>query len=1471
MSKLSKGIISWSLVMFMVLSMVLPASASDVMFDRFQNKAASDNYGLSYSDSDDGLYLAWREAPAIESYLQAFETYRDTYWLDKSVEHIDNVISNAYDFENDGYSGWYSSLESTQHMVNPSFDADGPGPGSIDLIENSGFESAADGNELLPDGWQRENGSETQIYRTTQPGTSFSGNSCIVAKYNGQSAPARLSKQINYVPGVLYTVSYVTKTNSRKTAAKVEIVNRNTSTAIVQSPTFGNESIYMDDWVRGSFNFRAPTSEGVPLYIKIGLMGEHQQPDWEVYFDEISIKPVETYENKIQNPGFEISATSDANLPDKWTRAGASTLVKRTETTESRFSGNSGITIPSNGTTWQTLYQNISYQPNETYTVSFWAKTNSNSAKGMVDIYDVNTNTYIVSKTFAGTEWQQYSLTFNAPATYGHTMRMELRQSAYTNADWIVYYDDIVLKSQEVFEFNKISNSSMELGAAADSTLPTGWVRVGSPSLVYRSDLATEKYSGNYGLVVKSDGQNVQMLKQNITYVPNKRYILTFYGKTSEANVNLKAQIYDETTNKVLAWKPVTGVTEWGKNTVVFTSPEEGGHNLTIQLAPTTPVLSSWIVYFDDVELKLYDEGLVFNTGFETVSVADSTMAMGWERFQSTSTNAMISTNINEYYSGSKGMKIVSDTSQIPMVQAKLEYNPGAKYTAIFDSINNKGDALGMVEVYDATANQVLASMSFSNTSWVTSAIDFTAPVNVGNNVYLRLRQTQTTIDNWVTCFDNVKVLPALKRSAREWSRVNMNSENAYVSSKSGESRTGPYGLAIKNNGAINSYVEQQIMAYAPNKPYSVYYYGKVNYAGASGKVTVYDETDSVVLAEQSFNNTKWPESYLILNFQTPPSGHVIKVRLTQTGTSSFDNTAFFDDICVGERCLNFVNQAMIIKPILLFSKVIGQNPDIQQQYQAKAQQYLSFIQNNVYPQFESMYRDIDAERGMYVFNYDNAARWMPDRSAPHNQYLRMAECAFLLYDITGGTEHLTRATKLLNSFKSKLIQSNYATTAYQWNYWDKFGSWDENFWYNSNLEDTSHGNLDISAAIIAYKHDVVFDLTDMQKFISTFKDVMWNGSLSNPVLASLVDRKGGTTSDLIKYTICTDDWVNLALFDSQIYDICKAIMENVGSRVLPAINMAALNPEYGVNGNFELAGYNNAAMPLKWSANNITAGNAYIDRVNYYSGKAGLSIKSDGVNSPGYVEQRLEGYTPNSDYELKFMANTQTNDYSGTVEIYNATTNTILTSRTTDTQGWKEYSAVYTTPAQAQNELYIRIYVNSGIAEKVVNFDNLRVYANNWNSFVPNGNFEIADKIAESLPAYWEPSSATSVQNVYISSNDAFKGEKALIVKTDSVLSEQKIGYRINSFEPQKTYDVKFAGKTNIALTGGKVFIYNETTSQILASRTIESTQWSWYEMSFMAPADYTDVLKIYVANSDVSTPDAELYIDELGVTLSK
>jgi hypothetical protein len=151
---------------------------------------------------------------------------------------------------------------------------------------------------------------------------------------------------------------------------------------------------------------------------------------------------------KLVNQGFELKAAADSTLPARWSRF-QSTASTAYLDSANKASGSYALTIVSNGTSWQKVFQPWSeYVPSATYVLSFDGATDGSAAGGKIWVMNKTLGTTIQSYVFANTAWQNHTFTFTAPSNGAHEVEIYLGHNSYTTTGGKAYFDNVVVKKQ---------------------------------------------------------------------------------------------------------------------------------------------------------------------------------------------------------------------------------------------------------------------------------------------------------------------------------------------------------------------------------------------------------------------------------------------------------------------------------------------------------------------------------------------------------------------------------------------------------------------------------------------------------------------------------------------------------------------------------------------------------------------------------------------------------------------------------------------------------------------------------------------------------------------------------------------------------------------------------------------------------------------------------------------------------------
>jgi hypothetical protein len=212
------------------------------------------------------------------------------------------------------------------------------------------------------------------------------------------------------------------------------------------------------------------------------------------------------------------------------------------------------------------------------------------------------------------------------------------------------------------------------------------------------------------------------------------------------------------------------------------------------------------------------------------------------------------------------------------------------------------------------------------------------------------------------------------------------------------------------------------------------------------------------------------------------------------------------------------------------FARVVQQDEALRAKHGQPAQRYLDLAQSQLVAKWTERghYKDLGKTGAVYV-TADGLKPTKALLTQPHNKHSKMIRALLSLYAATKETGYLVKAIKLGTRFKHCLTLED---DRYLWNYLDPAGAWDINpedqakwkHWIGPEHRG-GYYNLSLSQAVLLYEHGLVFDRTDMDRFVKTQVTVCWNGDAENPKWAR-VDGKPADQAYLCGWLGAFDDKV---------------------------------------------------------------------------------------------------------------------------------------------------------------------------------------------------------------------------------------------------------------------------------------------------------------------------------------------------------
>jgi hypothetical protein len=215
------------------------------------------------------------------------------------------------------------------------------------------------------------------------------------------------------------------------------------------------------------------------------------------------------------------------------------------------------------------------------------------------------------------------------------------------------------------------------------------------------------------------------------------------------------------------------------------------------------------------------------------------------------------------------------------------------------------------------------------------------------------------------------------------------------------------------------------------------------------------------------------------------------------------------------------------------FAQVVQGNEKLRGKHGESVQRYLKLAEEHLIKKWDARgrYRDL-GEKGAVYITHSDLKPVKANLAQPHNKHAKTIRALLSVYAATAEDQYLVKAIKLGTRFKRCL---SLVDDHYEWHYWDPAGDWDADpqnprrwkHWIGAEHKGGYYA-LSLSQAILLYEHGLVFDRTDIERFVRTQNTVCWNGDMEEPRWAR-VDGRASDSSYLCSL---------LAPFDERIYEM---------------------------------------------------------------------------------------------------------------------------------------------------------------------------------------------------------------------------------------------------------------------------------------------------------------------------------------------
>lgn len=260
----------------------------------------------------------------------------------------------------------------------------------------------------------------------------------------------------------------------------------------------------------------------------------------------------------------------------------------------------------------------------------------------------------------------------------------------------------------------------------------------------------------------------------------------------------------------------------------------------------------------------------------------------------------------------------------------------------------------------------------------------------------------------------------------------------------------------------------------------------------------------------------------------------------------------------------------IIYNPMLRFAEAVRKDPKLNDL--VPAANYFIRSAEESYADANRLWRNGHNQGEGYYVTCERGESFPADNVGQPINFLGMHTSAQLaLYRLTGKKEYLERSEKMSRLLKNRLKYDQQGDL-YVWTYWyepmtTKGWTPEDNLSANVmqykaayNIEDTSHGTLDIAMVMAANRAGIVFDDIDVKRFTNTF--------LKNVILpdhSGLRRKVDGEGDEHLPYFNALHGWLELAEKNPDVYHAIRHAYINKGQEN-PAFCAALLKWEKKLN-----------------------------------------------------------------------------------------------------------------------------------------------------------------------------------------------------------------------------------------------------------------------------------------------------------------
>jgi hypothetical protein len=246
----------------------------------------------------------------------------------------------------------------------------------------------------------------------------------------------------------------------------------------------------------------------------------------------------------------------------------------------------------------------------------------------------------------------------------------------------------------------------------------------------------------------------------------------------------------------------------------------------------------------------------------------------------------------------------------------------------------------------------------------------------------------------------------------------------------------------------------------------------------------------------------------------------------------------------------------IIYDPMLQFAEIVKANSKLKDLVPA-ADRFIRAAEESYADASERLWRNGPGKDEGYYLTCERGESFPADNvGAPFNFQARHVCAQLALYRLTGKAEYLERSEKMARMFKNRL-KYDPDRDLYTWFYWFEpmtTTGWtpDDNLSINvkyfkgaANIEDSSHGVLDIGMIVAANRDGIVFSDTDVKRFANTL--------LINVLLPDRTGVRRGVDGgpENPAYFNALNGWLELSKANPEVYKAIRKAYFNRGEESL--------------------------------------------------------------------------------------------------------------------------------------------------------------------------------------------------------------------------------------------------------------------------------------------------------------------------------